>query len=158
MGFEGYGLSWAFFHKEVVAESTGFVLPRSVGFLRKECSKRCSRHGLSRGGMRISLKRDTPRIGVQRTHFVPWRHVDFLEKGCSTDWVQQTRFVPWRHVDFLEKGCSKDWVQQTRFVLVVDGGLRLEVAPQHEGAPRMEFVLRWEDAPQFEVEFPRFEG
>ena len=47
-----------------------------------------------------------------------------------------------------------DWVQRTRFVLVVDGGLRLEVAPQHEGAPRMEFVLRWEGTPQFEVEFP----
>ena len=51
-----------------------------------------------------------------------------------------------------------DWVQRTQFVLVVDGGLRLEVAPQHEGAPRMEFFLRWEDAPQFEVEFLGFEG
>ena len=61
-------------------------------------------------------------------------------------------------MDFLEKGRSIDWVQQTHFFLVVDGGLRLEVAPQHEGAPRMEFVLRWEDAPQLEVEFPGFEG
>ena len=39
MGFEGYGLGWAFFHKEVVAESTNFVLSGSVGFLRKERSK-----------------------------------------------------------------------------------------------------------------------
>ena len=39
MGFEGYGLGWAFVHKEVVAEFASFVLPRSVGFLRKECSK-----------------------------------------------------------------------------------------------------------------------
>ena len=38
MGFEGYGLGWAFVHKEVVAESANFVLPGSVGFLRKERS------------------------------------------------------------------------------------------------------------------------
>ena len=72
--------------------------------------------------------------------------------------MRQSHFVPWRHADFLEKGSSTDWVRQTHFVLVVDGGLRLEVSPQHEGAPRMEFVLRWEDAPQFEVEFLGFEG
>ena len=85
---------------------------------------------------------------TRQVQFAPWRHADFLEKGRSTDWVQRTRFVPsWRHADFLEKGCSTDWVQRTQFVLVVDGGLRLEVAPQHEGAPRMEFVLWWEDAP-----------
>ena len=72
------------------------------------------------------------------------------------DWVQWTHFFSWRHADFLEKGCSTDWVQRTQFVLVVDGGLRLDVSPQHEGSPRMEFVLRWEDAPQLEVEFPEF--
>ena len=54
----------------------------------------------------------------------------------------QAQFVPWRHADFLEKGCSMDWVQQTHFVLMVDGGLRLAVAHQHEGTPRMGFVLR----------------
>ena len=53
-----------------------------------------------------------------------------------------------RTVVFLEKGCSMDWVRWTHFVLVVDGVLRIEAAPQHEGAPRMEFVLWWEDAPQ----------
>ena len=38
MGFEGYGLGWAFVHKGVVVESMNFVLPGSVGFLRKERS------------------------------------------------------------------------------------------------------------------------
>ena len=38
MGFEGYGLGWAFVHKEVVAESVNFFLPESVGFLGKERS------------------------------------------------------------------------------------------------------------------------
>ena len=38
MGFEGYGLGWAFVHKEVVAEFANFVLPGSVDFLGKECS------------------------------------------------------------------------------------------------------------------------
>jgi hypothetical protein len=35
MGFEGYGLGLAFVHKEVVAESENFFLPRTVGFLEK---------------------------------------------------------------------------------------------------------------------------
>ena len=72
--------------------------------------------------------------------------------------MQQAQFFPWRHADFLGKGCSMDWVQRTHFVLVADGGLRLEVAPQHDGVPRMGFSLRWEGAPQFEVEFSGFEG
>ena len=38
MGFEGYGLGWAFVHKEVVAEPENFVLPGIVGFLKKERS------------------------------------------------------------------------------------------------------------------------
>ena len=38
MGFEGYGLGWAFVHKEVVAEPVNFVLSESMGFLRKERS------------------------------------------------------------------------------------------------------------------------
>ena len=38
MGFEGERLGWAFFHKEVVAESANFVLPESVDFLGKERS------------------------------------------------------------------------------------------------------------------------
>jgi hypothetical protein len=113
MGFENYGLGWAFVHKEVVAEPVDFVLSESMDFLRKE---------------------------------------------RSMDWTRQIQFAPWRHADFLEKGCSMDWVQRTQFVLVVDGGLQLEIAPQHEGAPRMGFVLRWEDAPQLEVEFSGFEG
>jgi hypothetical protein len=41
---------------------------------------------------------------------------------------------------------------------MVDGRLRIEVSPQHEGALRMEVVLRWEDAPQLEVEFLEFEN
>jgi hypothetical protein len=69
----------------------------------------------------------------------------FVHKGVV---AESEHFVPWRHADFLEKGRSTDWVRQTHFVLVVDGGLRLEVAPQHEGTPRMESVLWWEDAPQ----------
>jgi hypothetical protein len=36
MGFEGYGLGWAFFHKEVVVETENFVPLGIVGFLRKE--------------------------------------------------------------------------------------------------------------------------
>ena len=35
MGFEGYGLGWAFFHKEVVVESENCVLPKTMGFLEK---------------------------------------------------------------------------------------------------------------------------
>ena len=38
MGFEGYGMGWAFVYKEVVAESVNFVLPGNVGFLGKERS------------------------------------------------------------------------------------------------------------------------
>ena len=79
----------------------------------------------------------------------------FVHKGVVAD---SEHFVPWRHADFLERGCSTDWVPQTEFVLVADGGLQLEVAPQHEGAPRMGFALRWEGAPQFEADFPGFEG
>ena len=41
---------------------------------------------------------------------------------------------------------------------MVDGRLRIEAAPQHEGALQMEVVLRWEDSPQLEVEFPEFEN
>ena len=66
--------------------------------------------------------------------------------------------VLWRHVDYLEKGCSTGWVERTQFVLGVDGGLQFEVAPQHEGAPRMGCILRREGAPRFEAEFPGFEG
>ena len=39
MGFEGYGLGWAFVHKEVVVEPENFVLLGIMGFLRKECSR-----------------------------------------------------------------------------------------------------------------------
>ena len=35
MGFEGYGLGWAFVHKEVVVESENCVLPKTMGFLEK---------------------------------------------------------------------------------------------------------------------------
>jgi hypothetical protein len=66
--------------------------------------------------------------------------------------------VPLRTVGFLEKGYSMDWVWQTHFVRTVDGRLRIEAAPQHKGALQMEIVLRWEDAPQLEVEFPEFEN
>jgi hypothetical protein len=38
MGFEGYGLGWAFLHKKVVAKPKNFVLPGNVGFLKKERS------------------------------------------------------------------------------------------------------------------------
>jgi hypothetical protein len=41
---------------------------------------------------------------------------------------------------------------------MVDSRLQIEATPQHEGAPQMEVVLRWEDAPQLEVEFPEFEN
>ena len=88
--------------------------------------------------------------------FVDYRvGLAFVHKGVV---AKSEHFVPWRHAGFLEKGRSTDWVRQTDFVLVVDGVFRIEVAPQHEGAPRMEFFLRWEDAPQFEVEFPGSES
>ena len=88
--------------------------------------------------------------------FVDYRvGFEFVHKGVVVD---SKHFFLWRHADFLEKGRSTDWVRQTHFVLVVDGGLQLEVAPQHEGGPRMEFFLQWEDAPQFEVEFPGSES
>jgi hypothetical protein len=41
---------------------------------------------------------------------------------------------------------------------MVDGRLWIEAAPRHEGAPQMEVVLWWEDAPQLEVEFLEFEN
>ena len=44
----------------------------------------------------------------------------FFHKGVVAEFVH---FVLWRHVDFLEKGCSMDWLQQMHFVLVVDGVL-----------------------------------
>jgi hypothetical protein len=69
----------------------------------------------------------------------------FVHKGVV---AESKHFVLWRHVGFLEKGRSTDQVRRTHFVLVVDGVLQIEAAPQHEGAPRMEFFLRWEDAPQ----------
>ena len=69
----------------------------------------------------------------------------FVHKGVVAG---SEHFVLSRTVGFLEKGRSMDWVRRTHSVLVVDGRLRIEVATQHEGAPRMEFVLRWEDAPQ----------
>ena len=88
--------------------------------------------------------------------FVDYRvGLAFVHKGVV---AESEHFFLWRHMDFLEKGRSTDWVQWTHFVLVVDGGLQLEVSPQHAGAPRMEFVLRREDAPQFEVEFPGSES
>jgi hypothetical protein len=64
--------------------------------------------------------------------------------------------VPLKIVGFLEKGHSTDWVWWTHFVHMVDGRLQIETAPQHEGVLQMEVVLRWEDAPQLEVEFPEF--
>ena len=79
----------------------------------------------------------------------------FVHKGVV---AESEHFVPWRHTDFFEKGHSTDWVRRTHFVLMVDGVLRIEAAPQHEGTPQMEFFLPWEDAPQLEVEFPGFEG
>ena len=88
--------------------------------------------------------------------FVDYRvGLAFVHKGF---FVEPEHFVLPRTVGFLEKGCSTDWVGQKHFFRVVDGGLRLEVSPQHEGAPRMEFVLRWEGAPRLEVEFPEFES
>ena len=69
----------------------------------------------------------------------------FVHKGVA---MESENFVLLRTVGFLEKGCSTDWVWRTHFVLVVDGRLRIEAAPQHEGSPRMEFFLWWEDAPQ----------
>jgi hypothetical protein len=66
--------------------------------------------------------------------------------------------VPLRTVDFLEKGCSTDWVWWTHFSHTIDGKLQIEAGPQHEGALQMEVVLWWEDAPQLEVEFPKFEN
>ena len=71
--------------------------------------------------------------------------LEFVHKGVV---AESEYFVLLRTVGFLEKGRSTDWVRRTHFVLVVDGVLRIEVAPQHEGAPRMEFFLRWEDVPQ----------
>ena len=56
----------------------------------------------------------------------------FVHKGVV---AESEHFVPWRHADFLEKGRSMDWVRRTHFVLVVDGVLRIEVTPQHEGTP-----------------------
>ena len=69
----------------------------------------------------------------------------FVHKGVVAEFAH---LVLWGHVGFLEKGRSTDWVGQTHSVLVVDGVIRTEVALQHEGAPRMEFVLQWEDSPQ----------
>jgi hypothetical protein len=78
--------------------------------------------------------------------FVGYRvGLEFVHKGVV---AESENFVSWRHVGFLEKGRSMDWVWQTHFFHVVDGGLRIEAAPQHEGVPQMEFVLRWEDALQ----------
>ena len=78
----------------------------------------------------------------------------FVHKGVV---VELEDFVLLRTVDFPEKGRSVDWVWWTHFVRMVDGRLRIEAAPQHEGAPQMVFSLRWEGAPQFEAEFPEFE-
>jgi hypothetical protein len=72
--------------------------------------------------------------------------------------VELENCVPPRTVGFLEKGYSTDWVWQTHFFHTVDGRLRIEAAPQHEGALQMEVVLQWEDAPQLEVEFLEFEN
>jgi hypothetical protein len=55
----------------------------------------------------------------------------FVHKGVV---AESEHFSPWRHADFLEKGRSTDWVQQTHFVPMVDGVLRIDVAPQHEGS------------------------
>jgi hypothetical protein len=78
--------------------------------------------------------------------FVDYRvGLAFVHKGVV---AESEHFVPWRHADFLEKGRSTGWVRWTHFFLVVDGVLWIKGAPLHEGAPRMEFVLRWDDAPQ----------
>jgi hypothetical protein len=78
--------------------------------------------------------------------FVDYRvGLAFVHKGFV---VESKYSVPWMHADFLEKGRSMGWVRRTHFFLVVDGILRIEATPQHEGAPRMEFVLQWKDAPQ----------
>jgi hypothetical protein len=78
--------------------------------------------------------------------FVDYRvGLAFVHKGVV---AESEHFVPSRHADFLERGRSTGWVRRTHFVLVVDGVLRIKAAPLHEGAPRMEFVLQWEDAPQ----------
>ena len=59
--------------------------------------------------------------------FVDYREgLAFVHKGVV---AKSEHFVLWRHVGFLEKGRSMDWVRWTHFVLVVDGGLRLEVSP-----------------------------
>jgi hypothetical protein len=50
----------------------------------------------------------------------------FVHKGVV---AESEHFVPWRHVGFLEKGRSTDWVWRTRFVLVVDDRLWIEAAP-----------------------------
>ena len=55
----------------------------------------------------------------------------FVHKGVV---VESEHFVLPRTVGFLEKGRSTDWVRWTHFVHVVDGRLRIEAAPQHEGA------------------------
>ena len=51
--------------------------------------------------------------------FVDYRvGLAFVHKGVVP---KSEHFVPWRHVDFLEKGRSTGWVRRTHFVLVVDG-------------------------------------
>jgi hypothetical protein len=40
----------------------------------------------------------------------------FVHKGVVTE---SEHFVRWRHVGFLEKGRSMDWVWKTHFILVV---------------------------------------
>jgi hypothetical protein len=87
----------------------------------------------------------------------------FVHKGVMDESLEGEEIVveledcvPPRTVGFLEKGYSRDWVWETHFVHMVDGRLQIEVSSQHEGALQMEFVLQWEDAPQLEVEFPKF--
>ena len=59
--------------------------------------------------------------------FVDYRvGLEFVHKGVV---VESEHFVPWRHANFLEKGCSMGWVRWTHFVLMVDGVLRIEAAP-----------------------------
>jgi hypothetical protein len=59
--------------------------------------------------------------------FVDYRvGLAFVHKGVV---AESEHFVLWRHVGFLEKGRSMDWVRWTHFVLVVDGVLWIEAAP-----------------------------
>jgi hypothetical protein len=50
-------------------------------------------------GYRVGLAFVHKGVVAESEHFVRWRHVGFLEKGCSMDWVWKTHYFLWLVID-----------------------------------------------------------